>query len=223
MGEQVVIMSRFRGPKDSANGGYTCGLLATLLGEEAEVTLRRPPPLERPLDVVRADGRVELRDGGALVAEAVPTRVELELPEPVALELAEASAMPRGDESSPFPECFVCGRARAAGDGLRIFAGPVPGRSVHAASWVAPESARELVWAALDCPGAYASGAAGRGEAVLGRMAARVERVPAAGEACVVVAWPIGEEGRKLYPGTALFSADGEVLARARATWIVPR
>ena len=32
--------------------------------------------------------------------------------------------------------------------------------------------------------------------------------------------WPLGEDGRKLYAGTALFSADGELLALARQTWI---
>ena len=223
MGDRLVVAPRFRGPKSSANGGYTCGLLAALAGGEAEVTLRRPPPLERPLGVVRDDGRVELRDGDALVADAVPTRVELALPAPVAFDAAEAAALPCGDESSPFPECFVCGRARAPGDGLRIFVGPVSGRAVHAAAWIAPARAPELVWAALDCPGAYASGAAGRGEAVLGRFAARIDRTPEAGERCVVVAWPLGEEGRKLYAGTALFSQDGEPLARARAAWILPR
>jgi hypothetical protein len=54
-------------------------------------------------------------------------------------------------------------------------------------------------------------------------MTARVDRMPAAGERCVVASWPLGEEGRKLYAGTALFAADGELLALARQTWIVPR
>jgi hypothetical protein len=54
-------------------------------------------------------------------------------------------------------------------------------------------------------------------------MAASVRRVPAAGESCVVAAWPLGEDGRKLYAGTALFAADGELLALARQTWIEPR
>ena len=37
------------------------------------------------------------------------------------------------------------------------------------------------------------------------------------------MAWPLGDEGRKLYAGTALFGEDGRVLGSARATWIVPR
>ena len=54
-------------------------------------------------------------------------------------------------------------------------------------------------------------------------MTARVDRVPEAGEPCIVVSWPLGEDGRKLYAGTALFAEHGELLALARQTWIVPR
>jgi hypothetical protein len=79
------------------------------------------------------------------------------------------------------------------------------------------------VWAAIDCPGAYAVGDEGRGTIVLGRMTARVTRVPAEGQPCVAASWPIGEDGRKLYAGTALFDVEGDVLALARQTWIVPR
>ena len=224
MQEQVIIPSRFRGPAQSANGGYACGVVARLLGTDSDVTLRRPPPLDRSLDVVRSEGRVELQDAGDVVAEGVEASVELEVPPPVSFAEAEAAALPHGDPQSEFPECFVCGRDRAPGDGLRIFVGPVGGRpGVRAAPWIPRESAPELVWAALDCPGAYATDAVGRGQAVLGRLAGRIERVPNPGERCVVVAWPIGEDGRKLYAGTALFSAEGERLAYARATWIVPR
>jgi hypothetical protein len=58
---------------------------------------------------------------------------------------------------------------------------------------------------------------------VLGRMTAEVVRLPQEGESCIVVAWPLGEDGRKLYAGTALFAAEGELLAVARQTWIQPR
>ena len=45
----MIVPGRFNGPPDSGNGGYTCGLVAGLLGEVAEVTLRLPPPLDREL------------------------------------------------------------------------------------------------------------------------------------------------------------------------------
>jgi hypothetical protein len=80
----------------------------------------------------------------------------------------------------------------------------------------------EFVWCALDCPGAYACGLTSRGTLLLGRFAARVLRVPQAGERCVVAGWQLGGEGRKLDAGTALW-ADGELLGFARATWIEPR
>lgn len=54
MTETLTIPARFNGPPGSANGGYTCGRVAQLVGaEEVEVSLRTPPPLERPLEVVR--------------------------------------------------------------------------------------------------------------------------------------------------------------------------
>jgi hypothetical protein len=54
-------------------------------------------------------------------------------------------------------------------------------------------------------------------------MTAEIRGLPAEGERCVVVSWPLGEEGRKLHAGTALLSADGEALAVARQTWIQPK
>jgi hypothetical protein len=174
---ELVIDRHFRGPTESANGGYTCGVLASLLHGPAEVTLRLPPPLERPLEVAWSDGRrrIELRDADALVAEVEPAEVDVELPEPVPLDNAARAALPEGDKESAFPECFVCGWSRD--DGLGIYAGPVSGRDVVAATWTPrPEHvAPEFVWAALDCPGAYAVHRGSRGMPVLGRLAARVE------------------------------------------------
>jgi hypothetical protein len=54
-------------------------------------------------------------------------------------------------------------------------------------------------------------------------MTARIERLPDEGEPCVVVGWPLGEDGRKLFAGTALYGRDGDVLAVARQVWIAPR
>jgi len=218
----LVIPARFNGPPGSANGGYTCGVVAALVGEPAQVTLRLPPPLERPLRVEHEAGGVSVYDGDALVAEAVHADVDVAPPARVALEDAErAAAGYKGFREHAFPTCFVCGPDRD--DGLGIYAGRVEGTDLVASPWAPRESRRELVWAALDCPGAFAVGFAGRGELVLGRLAARIERVPEVGEQCIVVGWPLGEEGRKRYAGTALFTAGGELLARARATWIEPR
>jgi hypothetical protein len=220
-GENIIIDQRYRGPKHSANGGYAAGRLAAFVDGPAEVTLRLPPPLERPLSVVPADGRLLLLDGDAVVAEAQARAPELE-PPPVSLAEAEAAAtrhVRMGAEE--FSECFTCG-ARPD-DGLCIHVGPVAGGDVHAAPWVAREVSPEVIWAAIDCPGAWAVGGPGRGEVLLGRMTAEIHRLPDEGEQCVVAAWPLSEDGRKLHAGTALLSANGEVLAIARQTWIAPR
>ncbi len=214
---ELIIAARYNGPPGSANGGYTCGLLAEQVGEPAEVTLRSPPPLDTPL---RFDG-TRLWDGETLVAEAHHAHVHLEVPEPVPYEAAErASKNYPGFEQHEYPTCFVCGPNRD--DGLGLFAGAVDGSSVFAAPWVVPDDvSRLLVWAALDCPGAIGVGWDGRGDWLLGRMAAEVHDVPEAGDRCVVVAWPIGHEGRNGSPGTPL-NRGGELLARAKQTWIAP-
>ena len=222
----IVIATRFRGPLTSGNGGYAAGLLAEHVDAAAvEVTLRLPPPLERPLRVrPSGDGVVLLdADADAVVAEAHPAWLELDPPRvtPAEAEAGRQHHVRLANEA--FFECFSCG-IRPDGDGLEIHAGPVPGRdAVHATAWQAREVSGPVVWAAIDCIGAYAVGAPGRGDSVLGRMTARIERLPRDGEECVVVGWPLGEEGRKLFAGTALLGADGEPLAAARQVWVVPR
>ena len=220
---EITLPRHYRGPLTSANGGYACGRLAEFVdADEVEVTLRLPPPLDRPL-AVEADGDgVRLLDGDALVAEARASSVDVDVPAPVSVAVAEESRARHREGWSPaFNECFVCG---VRDDGLQIRVGPVPGREPLRVSPIAlPDSLPELVWAAIDCPGAYAVGAEGRGDIVLGRMTARVNRTPEAGEQCVVASWPLGEDGRKLFAGTALFAEDGELLAVARQVWIQPR
>jgi hypothetical protein len=218
----VIVPGRFNGPPDSGNGGYTCGLVAGLLGGTAEVTLRLPPPLDRELEVVHDDGRVEIRDGERLVAEAKPVELDVEVPAPVSVAEAErASAKYPGFEHHAYGTCFVCGPARV--DGLRVYAGPVEGRDGLVASpWTPPENVRpELVWAALDCPSGWAVDDFQREGVLLGRMAAAIDRLPTPGEPHVVIGWRVGEEGRKRFAGSALLTEDDEVLARSRSTWIV--
>lgn len=220
----MTIARRYRGPLDSANGGYAAGLLGARLGDAAEVTLRLPPPLERPLAVRREGDRLLLLDGDLLIAEAAPGDPALQAPAPPTPAEAQAASEGVGAFGPPqFAECFVCG-VREDGTGLGIHPGPLPGGDgLVATTWTASDVTPEVVWASIDCPGAYAVGETGRGEPVLGRMTARVERLPEDGEPCIVVGWPLAEDGRKLHAGTALYSRDGEVLALARQVWILPR
>ena len=220
----MTIARRYRGPLDSANGGYAAGLLGARLGDAAEVTLLLPPPLERPLAVRREGDRLLLLDGDLLIAEAAPGDPALQAPAPPTPAEAQAASEGVGAFGPPqFAECFVCG-VREDGTGLGIHPGPLPGGDgLVATTWTASDVTPEVVWASIDCPGAYAVGETGRGEPVLGRMTARVERLPEDGEPCIVVGWPLAEDGRKLHAGTALYSRDGEVLALARQVWILPR
>lgn len=231
MSDSFTIARRFRGPESSGNGGYTCGLVAGFLDGDAVVTLRRPPPLERPLAVSREGDRVLVHDGADLIAEGVAAR--LDLPVPPAATPAEAEAAVPGYAGFLhhfFPGCFVCGPERLPGDGLRLFPGWVPGRDLVAAPVHADASlpaadgflALEIVWSLLDCPGAWAvERHMEQTGVVLGRMAARVTAPFPAGGSGVAVAWPLGREGRKLYSGTALFGDDGRLHGCARQTWIV--
>jgi hypothetical protein len=221
----LTIARRFRGPRTSANGGYAAGLLAQAVRAPAvEVTLRLPPPLERPLRVSRDGERLLLHDGDALVAEARPGDPAVAPPAPLTFAAAEEAARSAGGWGAPdFDECFVCG-TRPEGDGLEIHAGRVPGREgLVATTWVAKDVRPEIVWAAIDCPGAYALRGDGRGEPLLARITARIDRLPEEGEPCVVIGWPLDADGRKRHAATALYGADGEPLAVSRQLWIEPR
>ena len=242
--QSITIERRYCGPPNSANGGIACGLVANALGGNAVVTLRAPPPLGRSLDIVRAaDGSVELRDGQKLLATGLAAQLDVaEIPVASFHEAEDAARRsPYSDpENHTLPGCFVCGPARAAGDGLRLFVGPLsanPSRKIEAfaAAWVpsadlAGKNGRigsEFVWAALDCPSGFAGvsarhlGMSGSEPILLGRMAAQIKQCPKPGEPCVVVAWPTGRDARKFFANSALLGPDGETLAVAQATWLI--
>ncbi len=228
----VVIDRRFNGPPGSGNGGYTCGVVANLLGEgPAEVVLRAPPPLDRPLDVREAPGKVTLYDGETLIAEGRELeRLELEVRgvlDPESGESARAN-YPWFDDH-PFPTCFVCGPRRPAHDGLEIFTGRFEDSELYASTWTpAAEYAdgdgwvrSEIVWAALDCPtGLVALTSAEPTVGVLGTLAVSIDAPVAAGEQHTVTSWSFGIDGRKRPAAAVISGPDGKVKARSRALWI---
>ena len=228
--ESIVIDGRFNGPPNSGNGGYVCGLLARAVKGSAEVTLRSPPPLSRPLAVERTpDAQVLLKDGVDIIAEARPRQLELKVPQPPDFTTASASAAGYiGFQEHYFPNCFVCGPARDKNDGLRIFAGPLPGRQMVAAPWVPGDSLAdesglvlpEFLWSALDCPGYFAVFGAELSMALLGRMTAEIIHRVLPGSQNIVLGWEIGREGRKRFAGTAVFNPSGTLCAKAKTIWI---
>lgn len=215
----ITIPRRFNGPPESANGGWFSGTLAGLVGAPiVRVRLLAPPPLETPLEVERDGDRITLTSPGGPVATGEPADgFEREVGTPVPFADARAAGAAYGGlEEHPFPTCFSCGPARTDGLGLRTAA---VGDDTYAAAWVPAEVTPEIVWAALDCPGGWAAGFAGR-PMVLGTMTAAVAGLPEPGEECVVMAWPRGGSGRKFLSASALFGADQRLLAHAEAVWI---
>lgn len=220
----MIIDRRFHGPDGSGNGGYVAGRLAGRVPvDTVTVALRQPPPLDTELTVTVEDERghsARLWDGERLIAEALAGAIVVPPVPPVPFgEALEAAEKYRAVENHPFPGCFVCGPDREPGDGLRLEPGPVADGTV-ASPW-APERVpeRELVWAALDCPGAWSFDVAGR-PAVLGTMTGQVMDVPDARERCVVMGLARSREGRKMHAATALYGADGRLLGRAEQIWI---
>jgi hypothetical protein len=228
----LFIAPRFRGPANSANGGYFAGMVASLASRTVSVRLLSPPPLNTEFTVRElADGALQVLQGETPVGEAQPAVLTLEVrAAPDYLEAVEASRRYAGFRHHRFPSCFVCGTQRARGDGLRIFAGPIPERDVVAAPWVPDASLdggdgkvrAEFMSAALDCPGYYAVAPDDR-MMLLAEFTAHVDRRVHVGESCTLVGWQVGVSGRKHEAGTAIFDGKGELCGKARALWIEPR
>jgi hypothetical protein len=234
LSEAIVIDSRYCGPPGSANGGYVAGLLAGRIGRPADASFRRPVPLGRELQLDRDGDGAKLFAAGELLVEAKPIDLHLPVPAPPSLaEAHEASGRYLGRRVRlRFARCFGCGIERATGYGLRIFAGPA-GREmastrtlvarVHLADergWVRPE----FVWAALDCSGGFALiGDDAERFLLSARLAVRIDALPHAGEPHAVAAWVIERGEGKHVSGTAVFTAQGKLLALGRALWVEPQ
>lgn len=241
-----TISARHNGPPRSANGGWASGLVAeaalSLSGAvdtnvPVRVRLMQPPPLEEQITVAAADGRVTATARNAAAphepvtiatAELVPGDDLTPLPA-VTVDEAAAAARRFDGGGHPFPTCYVCGPGRSDQDGMRLFPGPClddDGQPTphHVAAPLVPtrahaEAGSVAVWAALDCPGAWASGVTGQ-PMVLGTITARVERALTAGEPHVVTAEALGREGRKHYAATTVRTGDGALVGTARQIWI---
>ena len=221
----VVLERRFNGPPGTANGGYACGIVARHIDGPAHVSLRRPVPLDRRLELERHDdGHVTLRDGDALIAEGDPALPldDLAPPHRPSLDEARAAAATRPAAwPEAFGDCWVCS-PRA--DGLGVLFGPLaeqPGMTgAVLRAGDGGELAPEIVWAALDCP-SYTPPLWGNAQPSLlaSLQAEQLEPVPA-GEPLAVVGWSLGGEGRKHRSATAILGPAGDVLARAEALWI---
>ncbi|HTT05858.1 MAG TPA: hypothetical protein VMF64_11260 [Steroidobacteraceae bacterium] len=235
--QTLTIDARYSGPPGHAHGGYLAGTLANHSNRQLRVRLLQPTPLARALQLQpREDGSVELSEGERLLVRGEPETQALQLSVPAApdhMQAIEASRRFIGFKHHAFPDCFVCGTARARGDGLRIFAGSLdnaPAADQVAAPWTPDASVAdadgkvrpEFIAAALDCPGYFAARSDGVAM-LLGEFTVHIDRLVHVDEPCIVIGWRLSVEGRKYRVGTALFDEDGEPCARALGVWIEPR
>ena len=73
MGETLTVGHRFCGPPIWGNGGWVSGSLAGFVDGPAEITLRRPPPLGSPLEVVHGDDITAGRPRATMLSSGKPT------------------------------------------------------------------------------------------------------------------------------------------------------
>jgi hypothetical protein len=232
--ETLQVAARFCGPPASANGGYVCGLVADAIGQLVTVRLLKPPPLDTAMTLhADDDGTGHVEQASQRILEARPASLD-DLVPPAQVSYAAALDASRhapwsDPEQHPCPGCFVCGPLRARGDGLRLFAGPVPGQAYVATGWSPDASlaragkvAPEFIAAALDCPGFQAL-QTGKKPWLLGEYTCRIDRCVDVEEPCVIVGWKIEVKGRRSIVGTSLHGEDGALCALAKGVWIEPR
>lgn len=231
--DTIIIDPHYCGPRAMANGGYAAGRFASAIDGSAEITLRAPVRFNTPIAFEPDEagkGRFRIVAGGAEIAAVRPGAVTIDLP-PVppeaSIEAARQAYLDDDGMTLVYPYCFVCGKRRDAHDGLCIFAGAAPDSPVNADHWTPAEHLAgddglvrpEFLWAALDCPSAFALRMGDR-PVLLGRLAGDIRRRPKPGERLIAMAWKTASEGRKHFSDSALVDANGEVIAAANALWI---
>lgn len=219
-----MIPGRYNGPPTSGNGGWVSGLVATHTPVTQDlpavsVRLQLPPPLDREL-VLETTEFTTLRDGDTVIASATAAPTPSgDMPAPVTVaEARDAETRAITAAEHPFPTCYGCGPLNP--EGLHLRAGAMnDGSGRYAALWTPRDTSDPEVWAALDCPGGKAAGFPTT-LLVLGTMTAQIFTAPVVGDEHVVLSWSRGDDVRKRHAASALFTADGHLLARADQTWI---
>lgn len=238
-GQAFSIEWRFRGPRSgtthTAQGGYFSGRVSAVVPHAHTFILEKAIPLEKVL-VVRVDGAgAVVSDGEDVVARLTGDKPVGPPPGPVSLrDAVEASRRFEGARHSA-PECFACG-FRQEGDGLRIYPGSIPDRYAHggrvlAAGWQphpaflnsAGRLREEFVWAALDCPAAWA---VPPGDGKTGTLRGEIFGPIDGHQPLIVMGWYLPavsprEGSRSRQAGSAIFDQDGGLLALGAQTWVL--
>ncbi|MEU6992035.1 hypothetical protein ABZ953_15420 [Streptomyces sp. NPDC046465] len=243
-GKTFTIAAAYQGYPGIALGGYVAGLLVGRTDAGAvRVDFRAATRVETPLRFDElADGVVRLSDtAGTELVTATPVRAPstTDAPAPptpaearTAAEAFRAAGLAGLDAGGASIDCFGCGH-RPPDQGVHQQCMGVPGRGLVATAWTphpafadARGSLRpEALWAALDCPTAWAGihlGTLRRG-AVTASLTATSPRPVTAGEEHITYAWPISTVGRKHTMGVAVATSAGELCTVGEALWIDPR
>ncbi|MFE0104767.1 hypothetical protein [Streptomyces sp. NPDC059009] len=239
---ETVVPEAYQGYPGVAFGGYVAGLLAgRSAARTVRVDFRAVTPVGIPVELaeVPGGGARLLDKEGATLATATPA-ADLSGPVPDVPSWAEAVAAAEEYRAHPPTglvdeqlDCFGCGLDRTPDRGLRQHCSLVPGRGLVATAWTPHpvfadgngELTTEVLWAALDCPSAWAGVLAGRlGKgAVTAALTATALRPVTTGEGHITFAWPVAHSGRKHTTGVAIATAAGELCVVGEALWVEPR
>jgi len=235
---KLTIASQFNGPPTFGQGGYVSGSVAKVFAPDKTVmvSLRLPTPLDKTLSLIAGDGHMDLMDDDKLLVRAstVPDLDHLTpppCPDTKTVKKAEANYRGHWDEAL-FGSCFVCGVDRHDEDGLHVFTGSTDSTRKDQPGLVASHfSARArhcddegslkpvFVWSVLDCAGYFSTIKTGE-VALLAQFTCQIVGTLKQGELGTIIGWPIHTNGRKHLVGTALYSSDGELVAKTEGLWV---
>lgn len=220
----MLIERRFQGIEGMAQGGHLAGMVTALQGPDLGVVFRAPCPLDTELVL---DGS-RLLAGDTVILETVPA-AGTPAPPPFVDPAAAMRARRRAEGETHIQAvstCFSCGTGPGS---FRVHAGPVEGSDLYASPLTHPEWAgrdgvveHRFLWAPIDCAAGWrvSIGDGGR-PAVTGRLEVSVHIDVAPGTPLVVVADADPEwDGRKRSARSAIYTADGALVASSGSVWV---
>ena len=202
-------------------------------GEVAQVSLRSPPPLGRPMAATHHGARPRRASTTEpVVAEGEPTDLIIDVPAPVGRRGGRRRRRPGSTAwaaSHPFPTCVVCGPDRERVTGFASFPGRCRAAPARTRRPGAPtQSSRTRTARAPRVR-------VGRARLPHQRPGSELRRGPAGGprppharlgcpgsrqRAPLLLSWPLGMDGRKRHRACALFDDDGRMICASQALWI---
>jgi hypothetical protein len=225
--KSFAIEGRFQGMRGIGQGGYLAGLIASSEAGVRQVDFRNPIPLETELLHEETAVGARVRNADTVIIETRPGSVPSRTPEFVDLDAAkQARHIGERHALERISWCFSCG---SQPDTLRIHAGAV-GDGRFATPYVPPEWTRSedgnvapsFVWAPLDCASGWGlTWDPPRPTAVTGFLTVDILGNISPGQTYVIVA-ENGEQwrARKRWSWSAMYTEQGELVARSESLWI---